>query len=259
MKPLLFFIASLLLLDGCTPNAQLVTLRGNNVKPDADGLVLDNDTLTLRYSFYSERGLMNLTLFNKLNVPLYVDWKKSAFIVGKNKLDYWYDVADVNLTGSSYRYYHSSTGSLSGTISKEDQVAFIPPRTELVKRQFIVLPGGELPLLGQPALKQEPATYEPGNQKKLVNVQQYSYLPEQSPLTFRNFLTLSTQRDFQKEFFIDTNFWAADVRVMPKPQLEGGMVTGSNTISVADGYQHPYQSADAFYVIMKLPDSQSVR
>lgn len=257
MKTIFIIAGLLLILAGCTPNAQLVTLRGNNVKPAAEGLVLDNDTLTLRYSFYSERGLMSLTLFNKLNVPLYVDWKKSAFIVGKDKMDYWYDVADVNLTGSSYRYYRSSSESLSGTISRDDQVGFIPPKTELVKRQFVVLPGGELPLAGQPTIVQVPPSYAEAN-PKLINVQKYTYGPDRSPLTFRNFLTLSTQRDFQKEFYIDTNFWASDVQVMPKPQLEGG-ITNSLTTSGFDLFTHPYQTPDAFYVIMKLPDSPSVR
>ncbi len=251
MKPLFLFFGLFLLIAGCTPNAQLVTLRGNNVKPDTDGLVLDNDTLTLTYSFYSERGLMTLTLFNKLNVPLYVDWKKSAFIVGKKKMDYWYDVSDVNVDGSSYQHYRSSTVSLSGTVSKDDQIAFIPPKTELVKRQFVILPGGELPLSGQPAIKQAPSTYEASNLKRQVNIQEYNYLPNQSPLTFRNFLTLSTKRDFQEEFYLDTNFWASDVQVMPQPQLVGGAISESYPTPTGT-YLHPYQSSDAFYVIMKV-------
>ena len=40
-------------LSACAPNAQLVTLRGNNVTPAPDGLMLDTDTLTLRYNFSS--------------------------------------------------------------------------------------------------------------------------------------------------------------------------------------------------------------
>lgn len=257
MKTYHLLIAGALLLTSCAPNAQLITLRGSNLKPAADGLMLDNDTLTLRYSFYSERGVMKLTIFNKLAVPLYIDWKKSAFIVGKNKFDYWYDVANVDLSGSAYRFYRVSNLSLSGTISKEDQVAFIPPKTELVKQEFVVLPGGELPLNGEPAVKQEKPTYEAASPKKQVSVQEYSYAPGQSPLTFRSFLTLSTQRDFQKEFYLDTNFWASDVRVMPRTQLEGN-VAGAGQFSYG-AYQHPYQSPDAFYVIMKTPDSASAR
>lgn len=240
MKTLFFTLGVLILLYACTPKAQLITLRGNNVVPATDGLVLNTDTLTLRYSFYSDRGLMTLTLYNKLPVPLYVDWKKSAFIVGKNKLDYWYDVANVNL--STNRYYHfwpTSVSTTEGTISKEDQVTFIPPKTQITKQTFVVMPGGQLPLQGQPTLKQEQPAYYGASPGKLVNIQAYSYLPNQSPLRFRNFLTLSTQRDFQKEFYLDTNFWAAEVAVMPSPQIEGDMG------------QHLHRSPDAFYVIMK--------
>lgn len=257
MKSFFAVVAGLLLLASCTPKVQLITLRGNNVTPSAEGLVLDNDTLTLRYSFYGERGIMQLSLFNKLNVPLYVDWKKSAFIVGKNKLDYWYDVATVNLSGSAYSYYRSSDVVLGGAVSREDQVAFIPPRTELKKQQFVVFPGGELPLAGQPNVKKEQPTYTGANPKKPVTVEEYSYLPAESPLTFRNFLTLSTQRDFQKEFYLETSFWASDMRVMPKPQLEGDVVTA--TSQGYGPYKHPYRSPDAFFVVMKTPDSATVR
>ncbi len=240
MKLFLFFAA--LLLAGCTPNAQLVTLRGDNVTPGENGLIMDTDTLTLSYSFFSERGLMKLTVYNKLTVPLFIDWKHSAFIIGSDKFDYWHDVADVELSGSSYRLYRYANLNLSGTITKDDPVGFIPPQTKLVKQQFIVLPRGHLKLSGQPALVQEIAYSSLAPGRKRATVPNYTYTPATSPYRFRNFLTLSTQRDFQREFYIDTRFYAADVRVMRAAQL---------------GYQptYFYQADQQLYHRRRSPDS----
>ena len=144
MKPLLFAFLVLTLLSGCTRSAQLVTMRGNNVKPDSLGLVLATDTLTLRYNFSSERGQMIVSVVNKLNRPLYIDWKRSAFIIGQDQFPYWQDVSDVNLTTRSSiwntRYGQYSAGAAAGTISKADPIGVVLPKTRVQKQQFVVVP-----------------------------------------------------------------------------------------------------------------------
>ncbi|MVM40807.1 hypothetical protein GO730_29100 [Spirosoma sp. HMF3257] len=224
MKHLVLLLAFSAAFAGCMPTVQVVTLRGTNVRPVQDGLLLDNDTLTLQYSFASERGEMQVSVVNKLNQPLYIDWKQSSFIIGHKKLDYWYDVANVNLltSGSAYRYgrsnFYSTRSSTSGTILKENPISFIPPHTRLTKRQFIVWPNGTIPTSGTPVVSQEQARWA-ANSRKTVTVRTYTYLAEQSPLRFRNYLTLSTDRNFKTEFYIDTQFWASDVRLEPEAQV----------------------------------------
>ncbi|GAB3690559.1 hypothetical protein GCM10027592_07920 [Spirosoma flavus] len=243
MKPLTFLFILGVLLTSCTPKIQVVTLRGSNVRPAKEGLILDNDTLTLRYNFASERGLMHLTLVNKLNKPLYVDWKRSSFIIGQDKVDYWYDVANVDVTGSSLRYNrYVSSSALSGTITKADPVAFIPPQTKLEKQQFVIVPQGTIRLPGQASVVQEPSKLM--SNKKFVDVNVYTYAPEESPLTFRNYLTLSTDKDFKTEFFIDTKFWASDVKVLPRDQVLSQRIDG--VYEYADPV--PFKQADGFYV-----------
>ena len=244
MRPLALLVVCIAALSACSPTAQLVTLRGNNVKAAAEGLVLDNDSLTLRYNFSSERGQMAMTLVNKLDRPLYVDWKRSAFIIGQDKIDYWHDVASVDLSTSTYggRYSRYSIGSVNGTITKDDQVGFIPPKTRLDKRQFIVMPSGTLQLSGKPEIVQQQDYWHPTRKKPLlINV--YNYAADQSPLQFRNYLTLSTDKDFKTEFIIDTKFWASDVRIMPKDFITGvpveqynGTYSNPNPFNKPDGF-----------------------
>ncbi|MBD2751470.1 hypothetical protein [Spirosoma validum] len=245
MKTLALFLFFSAALMSCSPNIQVVTLRGSNVRPADEGLILDNDTLTLRYNFASERGVMHISLVNKLNRPLYVDWKRSSFIVGQDKLDYWYDVADVQLEGATVgsRYSRYSVGYLGGTISKEDMISFIPPQTKLDKQQFVLVPDGHLVLSGPFKTEQEQSNLI--SRKKPIAVSVYNYSADKSPLTFRNYLTLSTDKDFKNEFHIDTKFWASDVKVLPRDQVLSNF-NGTYSEPV------PFKKPDSFYVTLPV-------
>ena len=245
MKQLILFALVLTTLVGCTPKIQVVTLRGTNLRPTNDGLILDNDTLTLRYDFASERGQMHITVFNKLSQPLYIDWKRSSFIIGQDKVDYWQDVADVNLAGSTYgsRFGFYSVSHISGTIVKEEKIGFLPPQTRIEKRQFVIVPAGNIPLRGTFTTEQEPSKMT--NRRKMIDVIVYKYASTESPLRFRNYLTLATDKDFKSEFHIDTGFWASDVRVLPRDQI----------LSQFNGaYLEPisFKKPDSFYVPLPI-------
>ncbi|RYF70709.1 MAG: hypothetical protein EOO39_15195 [Cytophagaceae bacterium] len=260
MKTLLTCFATLLMLSGCAVNkSQLVTLSSDNLKAQPDqGFVYDTDTLRLSYQFFSERGVIHLTVENKLAKPLYVDWKRSAFIIGQNKLDYWYDVAAVNLYGTAYtntysRYFRSWSGSnstvdLNGNISKENSVDFIPPGTKLTKEQFVLVPGPALVLPGQ--YSTEKVASSDLYNKKPVDVQTYQYTPDTSPLKFRNYLTLSTDKDFKNEIVLDSKFWASGVKVMPQEQLTGGAYISSDVqnMGATTLKSIPYYRPDSFFI-----------
>ncbi|WP_245859469.1 hypothetical protein [Spirosoma aerolatum] len=246
MKKLVLLLSVWVAMVGCMPTIQVVTLRGSNVSPSQEGLAMDNDTLTLRYNFASERGLMQLSIVNKLNKPLYVDWKRSSFIIGQDKVDYWSDVSDVHLSGSASRYSrYASSVYLGGTIKKQEPIAFIPPQTKLEKKQFVVVPQGSVRLTGPSTIEQEKAKWT--DRKKPVDIVNYAYSADQSPLTFRNYLTLSTDKDFKTEFTIDTKFWASDVKVLPRDQI---LTQQTSTTYDGRGYYIPavFKQPDAFYV-----------
>lgn len=265
MKTYLPFIGLLLWLGGCAPKqSQLITLSSDTLKPSPQqGFVYDTDTLRLSYQFFSERGVIHLSIENKLDKPLYVDWKRSAFITGNTKLDYWYDVAAVNLYGTAYtstysrylRNWNSSLTSISldGTIRKENAIDFIPPGTKLEKDQFVIVPDRALPLPGQ--FRTETVTSTVPYRPKPVSVQTYQYTPNNSPLTFRNYVTLSTDKDFKHEIVLDSKFWASDVQVMPYQQLSAGRTwLGTDAVNETVLRASPYYRPDAFFVNYRLEE-----
>lgn len=233
----------------CARETQLVTLQGSNLQSQPKGLTYENDTLRLTYQFDSERGEMRFTIFNKLRLPLYVDWKKSAYIVGKDKFDYWIDEATLNAYADSYnvrynRWLSASSTDISGTIRKDERIAFIPPRTEIVKNRFVVKPDGKILQRTQPQIKKVPKTWI--SARKPAVVKEYFYEADNSPVQFRNFLTFSTQEDFQSEFHVETEFWSPEIREMKKKQFVG-MATGTDANGNALR-SYPYRTADRFYL-----------
>ena len=254
MKALLLILSALLVLSSCAPTrSQLVTLSSDNLKPSPQqGFVHENDTLRLTYQFFSERGIVHFTIENKLNKPLYVDWKRSAFIVGKSKVDYWRDEAEINLQGRANTLailpvWNKTWLRVNGTIQKANPVDYIPPGTAINCDQFAIAPGNALRLPGQFST-QEVASQIP-ERSRPVTVQIYQYSAETSPVSFRNYLTLSTDKNFATEFVLDNKFWASDVQVMPYRQLTGGQDwAGSTAISANLIRRYPYYRPNAFFV-----------
>lgn len=223
MKSLAIFLLLGATLIGCARSVQVVTLRASNLTPTPDGLVLDTDTLTIRYSFASKRGQMRLSVYNKSNRPLYIDWKRSSFILGKKTFPYWQDVADVQLSTYTPYYRNGSTNFASlnattqGTLSKELPVSFIPPHTEIRKQTFVVFPKGTVATPGTPTTHQDQVRGS-HNPNRLVAIQTYTYPQQQSPLQFRNYLTFATDKDFKNEFTVDSQFWASAIHIEPESQ-----------------------------------------
>ena len=106
--------------------------------------VIDNDSVCIIYNFHGEDGPVLVTVQNKMDEPLFVDWQRSALIVNGKATSYYKDaipvegVTESSSYGSSYnwdRQYGSvssrSRGSFSGEIQLPKGVEFIPPCAQI--------------------------------------------------------------------------------------------------------------------------------
>ena len=85
--------------------------------------------------------------------------------------------------------------------------------------------------------------------KRLVEVQAYQYTPDTSPLTFRNYPTLLTDKEFKHEIILDSKFWASEVQVMPYKQPTGGAEWQTINSIYGEGLKWmPYYRPDTFFV-----------
>lgn len=243
----IFFL--IIFLASCSP--KLTHLY--EAKPLANTLnkdnTFENDTVRISYSFWSEGGVFSFSVYNKLSVPLYIDWKKSSFVKNSDKLNYWSDEVITQSTGTritGLSYWGNSLLSLETGFSssvKPEQVTFVAPKSTIYKIQFA------LHEKTARKLHEDPKTITVArndNPKQTTTVKFVEYNENTTPLRFRNFMTLSTSDKFDKEFYVDNGFYLYKISEMIISHL-----TGSSTSLGADLMKtpSPYRNKLNYYVL----------
>jgi hypothetical protein len=181
---------------------QYATISSSIDEGNADLLSTETDTLKIAYDFRGEKGPVKISIYNKLDVPLYVDWSKSALIVENIRTLYWNKKSIINaeVTTSRYQSGVSRTSTLEGTLINQEAVSFIPPKSWTKEYTLNLNP--------------DFFTVSSFTEKDKVNgqvVKSASFTKENSPLRFRSFLTLSSTPDFKSPRYFDHNFWISEI------------------------------------------------
>jgi hypothetical protein len=226
--PMWCFVLLSLFLVGCgSSRVQLLTVDCPQCSTDGPYLVSGDDTARVLYYFWDENGIMGFTIENKLKVPLYVDWKKSALLIGTEKYDYYTEgqtvvsfseAASVRWGGAFGSVIGRTSGSSTAIVSVNERVSFIPPGGSISRFLF--------------NLTDQPVTFTKGsatewrdssitwvneNPKKtyIANVRVVDFSEGTSPVRFRLFLTYSTDEKFSAESYLNSQFYVARVVSMP--------------------------------------------
>lgn len=204
MKSLYFFSTICLWCTGCA-TYQYATISSPLKDEKSNTFVVENDTAKIMYDFSGEKGPVKISIYNKLKVPLYIDWAKSALIAADVRKSYSNKNAslDAELNGTETRWMNSSsqTATIRGTITSGEVSEFIPPRAW----------AKESPLKLSADFFQLPS--QAGNTKHTNGAitKSVTYSREHSPLSFRSYLTLSTHPDFSVPIHFDHEFWISEI------------------------------------------------
>jgi hypothetical protein len=162
-------------------------------------------------------------------------------VVNTEKIDYWKDVTTTKTEGKSRNYamYGSIYGSSfnSSTSVKPEQIVFIAPKSTITKDQFILFRPSKVDLPGESSKFLEEQRKDDPSRK--INIRFYDYSESNSPLKFRNFLTLSTSDKFEKESYIDNGFYVSKISEMDKNNFLG--------LHIENSYVLPYTDQESFY------------
>lgn len=220
---------------------QLFEVNSSNMK-DAEGYFqTENDTLRIIYNFNSVGGTMSFLILNKLNVPLYLDWRKSSFIQNNFKNNYWEDIIETKTIGSNLEFTKSQNlntklwnlnniglSAFASIVTKPERITFIPPSTLIPQDKFTLYSKSYYSFRGKPEIKEQIL-----DSKKVCKIQFENYDQKNSPLIFRNFLTFSTSENFASEFYLDNSFYVGCVKKFKSKFLD------------------KFQSPKAFYIKSK--------
>jgi hypothetical protein len=251
------YLILLFSLSSCTKYIQVVTTSSNSkeVNEQDSYLTFENDTIQIVYSFWNENGIMAFNVYNKLNVPLYIDWKKSSFIDMGNKLDYFFDI-EVKKNNASYTNYLNNrkinftdlfslnnVGFVSGQeISrKEERITFIPPKSSINLSKYLIMPDSFFGLNNDYRLRIDERSDNP---KKTTKVYYKELNENTSPKKFRNFLTLSLTENFGNEFYIDNSFFISKIEIIDDIHFKGKQLNLSSQTPI---YSIPFKDPKKFF------------
>ncbi len=188
-------------LFSCSSQTQLLETK-SNIQLDAskNQYVFDNDTVRIEYDFWANKGILGYRIFNKLDVPVYIDWKKSSFIQNGRKMDYWSDQSVTNTASYDYSYYRNLwLSQSSSTTSKPERILFLAPKSYIIAERFFLC-SGPISIANNIS---SVVVHVPGTQNKSVSAKQREYDQSGSPLVFRNFLTYSLSEQLTSERYLD--------------------------------------------------------
>ncbi|GGH09509.1 hypothetical protein [Mucilaginibacter phyllosphaerae] len=219
MKTLTFtiLIICFFALTSCSRYQLNVLSSTNTSKNEQSGnFEFQNDSVRISYSFYGTNAPVSINVYNKLEQPLYIDWQRSALIIGDKAISFVPENMHINgsidATTSTYRNLIPAVNSTSFTTGNINAVAglpktttFLPPRSQsnnttlFLTNEFLPIPDSAF------KNQQIPDKYT----QSLTKVKNANFEKANSPLLFKTYLTLYTIQDnqpkpfaYQHEFFV---------------------------------------------------------
>lgn len=216
---LLPFVIATYLFGGTPAKIASISSSSRNVSAKSNSLVFENDTVKIDYDFWEERGAMNFKIYNKLDIPIYIDWKNSSFIAEDFTISYWQDETNTFSLSANHAVWSKESGvslrALSSTSIKPERISSIPPHSSISKISYKIIPQ----ILAIP--------------KSEVFAQENSFY------SFRNFLSLNTNESFTgNSCIIDNNFYISRLFKINWSSING------------------YRTADAFYFKVNEPKKE---
>jgi hypothetical protein len=258
MKYILLFLI-LITFGSCKSLVQVMETKTTNTELIDDEYVYENDSIKITYNFWRENGSLKFTVYNKLDKPLYIDWTQSSYINNTEKRNYWVDEENSVSDGYSlYGYnglgFRKSKTKIQTKSVKPEKVTFIPPKSNFVKNQFVLMPINEF-RMNNAEKKKVQSKLRKG---KTIDIKVVNYNKSNSPLIFRNFLTLSFSEDFQTKFYVDNEFYLTKVL-----ELDTNHFTtykkdpDRKNLYARDEFGNriiisPYYGGDSFYIKLKV-------
>ena len=200
MKKLLSFLF-LICIISCSPLQYVQLYEANSETVDLinNDFYFENDTIKVSYFFWTMKGEMGCAIENKLDQPIYLDSKKTAFI----KNDIKYDIVNMGE-------------------KRSERIMFIPPNSTSIQTYSYNI--GDRKLYSKPPNKKN-------------TMAEWSFNESSSPLKFRNYFVFSLNENFNEEIHIDHDFFISNIQVWNSPKHDFYKTRAENMFYFKKGSQ----------------------
>lgn len=250
MRRQITFISLTLFLMGFTScntyyYSTIETNQQEVAKQENGDFVQENDSVTITYCFYGENLPIEITIYNKLDKPLFLDWQQSALIVDDAANSYFSRNIPVRgeTHSTTYTYrdflfphtnYSETFSNFAGQATLPEGMAFIPPKS-MINSTPITLENFAFENIPNEAYTK---TKFAGSVDGTKTVKVMNFTEKNSPLRFRSYLTLYTiaengTRD--KPMVFEQRFYISHL-------MKGGSMAPQNLMA------NQQQRGDFFYI-----------
>lgn len=213
MKRVLLIVGLVASLSACK-SYMVSTVTSTNTPQDQQSgeFNLVNDSAHVKFSFAGKSMPLKVEVYNKLNEPLYVNWERSALVIGDKAYSFVDDNIRLSATvnSSSYDYRALGTtdtyGDMNGKAKVSKNETFIPPGAK-VSRTIYVLNDVKVIKVADSSFKKVAMNYDGGSGVTYAKIAQFT--ETDSPVQFRCFLTLHTLKNnspqsvyYQQRFYV---------------------------------------------------------
>jgi hypothetical protein len=180
---------------------QYYSVASDNTSKDQEQKFIDqNDICDIIYDFSGEKGPMRITVYNKSNRPLNIDWKRSA-IIEKETSTSFFD-PNVKFAGE-IQQNNTIAQNIIATILPPEPVQFIPPQSTIIRQTFFI----NNKFLNLNKYRNTKETLKTGYGKK--KMKRYKFSHGYPPIFFRIYLTFI--KDDNSSFAIEHSFYVTDI------------------------------------------------
>jgi hypothetical protein len=210
VKILPIAVMALLLFSSCS-TYQYTTVSSSNLDMnDLQEFEFVNDTVRIVYNFNGQNAPVNITVENKLRVPIFIDWHNSSLILNGRSVSY--APLQINIEGTTYgssyssvgNGYSSGTNNLNAVASLPPSVDFVPPYSYFTRNSIGITNKFNDDVPATAYQKVQYAVTEGYS----IPVKAAVFTESSSPLRFRSYISLSIgNRDalpvaYEHSFFV---------------------------------------------------------
>ncbi|MBC7553334.1 MAG: hypothetical protein H7257_05095 [Taibaiella sp.] len=195
--------------SGCSRFTQVVyvTPTTEDIKNINHFYTYENEDVKVVYWFWAEHGIMSFLLWNKTDLPMYIDWKKSALINNGRRESYYtsknasnyktygttYGLEWLDVFNEYYNLNNNSKLSRQGLV-KGERVTFIPPKSYITQAFYNLTANIYFDVTDR------------NTEMETINFCKVYVSRSNKDITFRNFITYSFAENFATENYIDNEF-----------------------------------------------------
>ena len=208
------FLGLLFCLSSCSSYyySMLSANSGISGMNEYNDFVQENDSVCIIYNFYGEDAPVNVTVYNKLDEPMYIDWQRSSLVLGDEAISYYQDVMPVHGKVESYSSTWQdgtvsgySSGSFFGEVQLPRGVEFIPPKSR-VESSALCLGREFLDQIPDRSFTKRSFVTSDGNR---TNLKVMEFTERNSPLHIRSYLTIYTGKEEHKSVY-ESSFYLSE-------------------------------------------------